>query len=123
MKKILHALFLFAAIGGLAAADAPPAVQTQFDKMSKAITEKNYEAFLADADDPFRATVTQEIFDQASDDISGKLGGGYSATFLGELNKSGYKVYYWKLVPKNGGDDYLATLSVQDGKVGGFSVQ
>lgn len=118
------AFFLLAAFSGLMAADGPPAaVQEQFDSMAKAFVEKNYEVFLKNADESFRSTVTKEIFDQASEETSAKLEGDYTATYMGELNKMGYAVYYWKMSPKSGGDDILASMSIKDGKVAGFIVQ
>lgn len=124
MKTLpLFAFCLLTAVCSLRADGPPPAVQSQFDKMAKAMADQNYEAFVADGDKSFLLQVNKPVFEQAGQQLSAKLAGGYDATYFGELSRQGYSVYYWKLVFKEGGDDALASMSVKDGKVGGFFIQ
>jgi hypothetical protein len=48
---------------------------------------------------------------------------GYETTYMGALSQQNCQVYLWKLIYKDGGDDTLAKLAVQDGKVAGFWLQ
>jgi hypothetical protein len=48
---------------------------------------------------------------------------GYTATYLGDLNQKGFKITLWRLRFTDGGDDALATLSLKDGKIGGFWIK
>jgi hypothetical protein len=52
-----------------------------------------------------------------------KLKAGYDLAYLGDLNQRGYQVTLWRIRFKSGGDDLLATLSMRDGKVGGYWIQ
>jgi hypothetical protein len=44
-------------------------------------------------------------------------------TYLGDLNQGGYQVTLWRIRIKSSSDDLLATLSMKDGKVGGFWIK
>jgi hypothetical protein len=47
---------------------------------------KNYDEFVADADDGLKAALSQTQFDAASNILNKKLKAGYDLTFLGELS-------------------------------------
>ena len=94
--------------------------QTIFDKLLAAQLAGNYDAFVADANDQLKAALTKTQFDSASKVIKKRLIDGYNETFLGELNQRGYQVFLYRLRPKDGGDDLLATMSLKDGKIGGI---
>ena len=91
-----------------------------FKKMLSAQEAHNYDEFVADADDNLKAALSQTQFDAASNLITKKLKDGYDLSSLGELNQKGFQVFLYRLRPKAGGDDLLATLSIKDGKVGGI---
>ena len=55
--------------------------------------------------------------------VAPKLLAGHELSYLGDLRQHGYHVTLWKVSFKDGGDDALATLSVKDGKVGGFFIR
>jgi hypothetical protein len=91
-----------------------------FDKMLAAQDAKQYESFLADANDQLKDTLTRANFEQSSDILRADAAGGpREITFLGELNQSGYEIYLYRLRFKTG--DLLGTLTLdKDGKVAGI---
>jgi predicted naringenin-chalcone synthase len=91
-----------------------------FASLIAAQTAKDYDAFVADADDNLKAALTRTQFDAASNLINKRTSGGYDTTFLGELNQHGYQVFLYRLRFKDGGDDILGTMSLMDDKVGGI---
>jgi hypothetical protein len=109
------------AVGMLAAASAhaEPA-EVIFKKLMEATIANDHEAFIAVTDEAMAAALTKPMLQAVSQQIKPRAEQGYEPTFLGELNQGGYNVHLWRLRFKDGGDDVLATLSVKDGKAGGF---
>ena len=97
---------------------------TQAEKIFKGLlaaqTAKDYEAFLADADDNVKAALTKTQFEASSNLMIQRTSSGYEATFLGRLNQRGYQVFLYRLRFKDGGDDMLGTMSLKADKVGGI---
>ena len=91
-------------------------------KIFSAIENSDYVAFVADGDAPFKQ-LKKEQFDAVSAKVAPKLLAGHELSYLGDLKQHGYHVTLWKVTFKDGGDDALATLSVKDGKVGGFFIR
>jgi len=91
-----------------------------FDKMLAAQDAKDYESFLADADDQLKGSLTRGNFEQSSDILRADAAGGpREVTFLGELNQNGYEIYLYRLRFKTG--DLLGPLTLdKDGKVAGI---
>ena len=103
----------------LHAADSAQAEKI-FSSLVAAQTAKDYDAFVADADDRLKAALTKTQFDASSNFMIKRTSGGYDTTFLGELNQRGYQVFLYRLRFKDGGDDILGTMSLKDDKVGGI---
>ncbi len=91
-------------------------------KLLAAIATSNYEAFIADGEAPFKE-LKKEQFESVATQLGAKLNAGYEVSYLGELKKSGYRVTLWRVTYKDGSDDGLATLSLKDGKVGGYFIR
>ncbi len=91
-------------------------------KLVTAIENDDYFAFIADGEAPFRQ-LTKAQFEVVAAVLAPKLLSGHQVSYLGDLKKQGYRVSLWKVSFKDGGDDLLATLSVKDGKVGGFYIK
>jgi RNA polymerase sigma factor (sigma-70 family) len=107
-------------IASIAVPASPDQIQTT--KLITAIQNDDYDAFIADGNSGFKG-ITKEQFDAVSAQISSRLKAGYSLVYFGEMKKLNYHVTVWKVSYKDGGDDDLAELSVQDGKVGGFWIR
>ncbi|MDV2997793.1 MAG: hypothetical protein N4J56_007498 [Chroococcidiopsis sp. SAG 2025] len=97
-------------------------VPTIFTFLMAAIEENNYGNFVAQGNVAFKQGITKEMFTQVSAQLAPRMKKGYSPVFLGELKQQGYQVYLWKLTFLDGGDDFLARLSLKDGEVGGFLI-
>jgi hypothetical protein len=55
--------------------------------------------------------------------VGSRLKGGFEATYLCQVKKGGIQVYLWKLTFKDGGDDLVALMALQDGKVASLHFQ
>ncbi len=93
---------------------------TTFSQMLDAIQSKSYDKFVANGDARFRSGFTQKMFEELSQRLGSRMDQGYAASFLTILRQQGYAVYVWKLTFKDGKDDYLVSLFIQNGEVGGF---
>jgi hypothetical protein len=123
MKTIMKTALLIVTLSlgpfSLRAADTAQADKI-FKQLIAAQTAKDYDAFVADADDNLKVALTKARFDASSDFMNRRTLGGYEITFLGELNQHGYQVFLYRLRFKDGGDDMLGTMSLKDDKVGGI---
>jgi hypothetical protein len=116
----LATAFLFAV--SIFATEPPAASQAEATKLVSAIAFDNYAAFIADGTASFKG-LKKDQFESVVSQIGSNLKSGYDLAYLGDLNQRGYQVTLWRICFKNGGDDLLATLSMKDGKVGGFSIK
>ena len=119
MRIARLAIVIFLFTNSLRAADSVQA-QKIFQGLLAAQAAKDYDAFVADADDQLKAALTRTQFDAASNLLNRRTAGGYDTTFLGELNQHGYQVFLYRLRFKDGGDDILGTMSLMADKVGGI---
>ena len=122
MNKLIKSMIIAAAVFTTVSAYAEPdqTTQTIFKNLMAATVSDNYEGFIAECDAPMKAALTKPMLEGVSKQIEPRAKQGYDSQYLGELSQHGYKVHLWRLRFKDGGDDVLATLSVKDGKAGGF---
>ncbi|MEO8617358.1 MAG: hypothetical protein ABI600_19660 [Luteolibacter sp.] len=104
------------------ASDVPAEAKSASDKLVTALVNSDYDAFVADGDTAFKG-LKKEQFEAVCKQLSARFKGGYETTYLGELKQKGYAVTLWKITFKDGGDDLLGTLSLKDGKVGGYWIK
>lgn len=104
------------------ATNAPIASQAEATKLVSAIISDDFTSFVADGSTAFQG-LKKEQFEAVVSRLSAKLKNGYDLTYLGDLNQRGYEVTLWRIRFKSGGDDLLATLSMKDGKIGGFWIK
>ena len=97
-----------------------PAADAIFQKLMSAAISSDYESFVAECDAKIKTALTRSQLESVSKQIAPLLQPGYDAEYLSGLNQRGYAVHLWRVRARDGGDDYLATLSVKDGKAGGF---
>ncbi len=93
------------------------------DKLLKATEANDYDSFVSDGTDAFKAALTKQMVEGVSRQLSPRMKKGYQCSYLGELSQQGCRVLLWKLTFKDGGDDTLAKLVLKDGKVAGFWLQ
>jgi hypothetical protein len=93
------------------------------DKLLRAVEVNDYDNFVADANDVFKAALTKPMLQTVSGQFAPRLKKGYACVYLGELMQQGCRVLLWKLTYKDGGDATLAKLALKEGKVAGFWLQ
>ena len=104
------------------ASDAPIGVQGEVTKLVSAIAADDYALCVVDGNPAFQG-LKKDQFESVVSQIASNLKRGYDLAYLGDLNRRGYQVTLWRIRFKSGGDDFLATLSMKDGKVGGFWIK
>ena len=119
-SRMHHAALLFALVSHFAWAQAPQPIETIMKSMLAATQANLLPEFVASGDAAFQAGMTKPMLDSVNRQLGPRLRQGYTASFLSTLKQQGYTVYLWKLEFKDGKDDVLVTMSVRDGKVGGF---
>ena len=120
LLKYMAAAIALLFVASARAADPDPAALAIFKSLMAATVSNDYDGFTAVCDDRMKAAITRANLEGVSGQIAPRAKEGYDSDYLGVLDQRGYKVYLWKLHFKTGGDDTLATLSVKDGKAGGF---
>ena len=105
------------------ASDTAETGRATLDKLLTAVASNDYESFVADGSDAFKAGITKQMLQGVSGQLAPRLKKGYACSRLGELTQQGCRVLLWKLTYKDGGDDTLAKLVLKDGKVAGFLLQ
>ena len=90
--------------------------------MLLAIANGDYASFVSDGDTAFKG-LPKGNFNFVVNKFSTRFKAGYDVVYLGELKKRGIQITLWKISFKDGGDDILVTLSLKDGKVGGFWIK
>lgn len=104
------------------AAEAPADARTAVDQLVGALVAGDHAAFVAGGDEAFRG-FKKEPFDAVCVQIAPLFKKGYETTYLGDLKQKGYAVTLWKFSFKDGSDDLLGTLSLKNGKIGGFWIK
>lgn len=99
---------------------APKFASEIFEAMMGALEDSNRAAFVAFADEDFKTALTPPVFQQVSKQVAPRLQGAHVFNYLGEINRAGYVVHLWRVRFEDGGDDFMAQMSVKDDKVGGF---
>lgn len=123
MNKLIKSMIIAAAaVLTTVSAYAEPdqTTQTLFKNLMAATVSNSYEGFIAECDAAMKAALTKPMLEGVSKQIEPRAKQGYDSQYLGEMTQRAYKVHLWRLRFKDGGDDVLATLSVKDGKAGGF---
>jgi hypothetical protein len=120
---IVVALIGLAGIPILQAATEGPATEGIVNTLLAAIATNNYNAVVSNAAPALKARITRETFTQVSNQLSPRLKTGYKLQYLGSLKQQGVEVFLWKITYMDGGDDMLARLVIQEGKVAGFWFQ
>jgi len=120
---IATALIMLAWLPILNAATDGPSTEGTVHTLLAAIATNNYNALVANATPALKTRITKETFTQVSTQLSPRLKQGYKLQYLGSLKQQGVEVFLWKITYTDGGDDLLAKLVMQEGKVAGFWFQ
>ena len=120
MKTTSAILSIFFCVFSLASAAEPAKEESAaITRNLNAVISESREDFVKNGEPAFQK-LTQEQLVAVSDRFKHRLEEGYETTYLGEFNQQSYRVTLWRLRFKDGKDDALASLSMKDGKIGGF---
>ena len=119
---IIAAATLFGCAVALRSAEPANPDVAMATKLIKAIKQSDYEAFIADGEPAFQQ-MKKEQFAAVAGQLAPRFQAGFEISYLGDLRQRGYHVILCKISFKDGRDDALATLSMKEGKVGGFFIR
>ena len=87
------------------------------------LVERDHAAFLKPGTQTFKSAISKAMFDSVCDQVTGNLSKGYSYVYFGYLNHSNIIEHVYKIKCKGINDDFLARITIMDGKVAGFLLQ
>jgi len=119
--KISTFIITLLATTSIALANPSADAEKHSERLLKSIETSDYELFIQESEPAFQK-IEKKAFDSVVAQLAPRMKKGYEATYLGTLNQQGYSVTLWKL-DFSEGDDALATLSIKDGKVGGYWIK
>lgn len=114
------ALVLGVGTARAANAQAPAPIEAIMKNMLAAVQANSLQDFVAAGDMSFKTGMTVPMLDAVSKQMAPRLKQGYTTAYVGKLNQHGYTVHLWKVEFKDGKDDFLVTMAVRNGEVGGF---
>jgi len=88
-----------------------------------ATASKNYELFTTVGDAGYKASITQKMFDDVSDQLASRLQKGYSINYFGDLKQGNCQIYLWKLSFEDGGDEFVVHMTMNGDKVAGIFIE
>jgi hypothetical protein len=98
----------------------PVSTQGTVKTLLAAIAANNYDRFIANAAPALKTKITKEGFTRVSTQLSPRLKKGYELQSLGSFKHQGVETFLWKITYKDGGDDMLAELDLENGRVAYF---
>jgi len=98
---------------------APVPATQNFDMMMDALKDDDYQAFISMGTPTFQHALSKTLFETVAAQVGPREREGFKATYLDSLKKGGLTVYLWKIEFKTG-DDTLAQMTLDNGKVAGF---
>jgi RNA polymerase sigma-70 factor (ECF subfamily) len=92
-------------------------------RMLVALIERNYDDFLLDAGDVFKAASNRDLMARIDRDLGQRLRAGYQLTALTGVRKTEGAAFLFKVEFADGGDDLVLTLVLDGNRVVGFLQQ
>jgi hypothetical protein len=104
-------------------AQAPAKPEELMRKLMTAVENNDYASFVADSIPEFKGNVTPQIVEGVSKQLASRMKEGYECVYLTEMKQREFKIYLWKVVFKDGGDEALIKMVVRDDQIAGFWIQ
>ena len=99
------------------------AIQNMFDNLIAATIEKDFAKFSRDGTSIFKGFCNKMMFKIGCIQLSPLLSKNHEVMFLTELKEKDLMAYLWKISFKSQSDDFLARLTIKDGKVASFFIK
>lgn len=107
----------------LAPEDPSQKMRPALERILKALQTNDHDLFPAGVTTEPGTGVTRRSLEEMSAGMAPRLEKGYDISYLGELKQGGFQVHLWKLAHRDGGDDTLVRLVLENGKVSGFRLE
>ncbi|MBE9095593.1 hypothetical protein [Tychonema sp. LEGE 07203] len=88
-----------------------------------ATASKNYELFTTVGDAGYKTSITQKMFDDVSEQLASRMEKGYSINYFGEIKQGNCPIYLWKLSFEDGGDEFVAHMTMNGDQVAGIFIE
>ncbi|MCL5125385.1 MAG: hypothetical protein M1511_12995 [Deltaproteobacteria bacterium] len=92
-------------------------------KLLKSIENDQYATFIERGSDYFKSRISQRHFHNVSERLAQHLKNGFDVIFLTEFKEAGLVGTLWKIEYRDGFDDALVKIFLEDGKVAGVWFQ
>ena len=100
---------------------APPEAEEILRRLLAATASGDYEAYLAPGTDRFKEGVSGAMFEGVRREVAPRLQAGHTIDFLAQMGNCEHRVYLWKIVFTDGGQDYVARVVLtEENQVAGF---
>jgi hypothetical protein len=116
-------LLVIAAPPDVQAQTPDPGIHSQVVKLLKSIENNQYETFLEDGSEYFRSRISKQHFANVSERLGQQLKNGFDVIYLTQFKQAGLVGTLWKIEYRDGSDDALAKIFMEDGKIAGFWFQ
>ena len=100
-----------------------PEERAQVIKLLKCIENDQYAAFVEGGSDYFKSRISEQHFHNVSEGLAQHLKNGFDVIYLTEFRQAGLVGTLWKIEYKDGLDDALAKIYIENGKIEGFWFQ
>lgn len=125
---ILQMLFVFLILamfkGANGQTETPhPDVRSLVIKLLKCIEDDQYETFVEGGSDYFKSRISKEHFHNVSERLAQHLKNGYDIKFLTEFKQADLVGTLWKIEYRDGFDDALVKIFMENGKIAGLWFQ
>ncbi|MGC8660615.1 MAG: hypothetical protein ACP5U1_16225 [Desulfomonilaceae bacterium] len=100
-----------------------PEERDMVTKLLKSIQDDQYDTFIEHGSDYFKSRISREHFHNVSERLAQHLKNGFDVIFLTEFKQAGVVGTLWKIEYRDGFDDALAKIFLENGKVEGFWFQ
>lgn len=97
--------------------------RAQVIKLLKCIENDQYGAFVDGGSDYFKSRISEEHFHNVSERLAQHLKNGYEVKFLTEFKQADLVGTLWKIEYRDGFDDALVKIFMENGKISGFWFQ
>jgi hypothetical protein len=100
-----------------------PDERAQVIKLLKCIENDQYGAFVEGGSDYFKSRISEEHFHNVSERLAQHLKNGYEVKFLTEFKQADLVGTLWKIEYRDGFDDALVKIFMENGKIAGVWFQ
>lgn len=88
----------------------------------ESIASRNYDRFLSVGNEGYVKGITQEQFENVSQQLAPRMVSGYNTVYFGQLKQAQYQIYLWKLSFEDDSDEYCIRMTVDGDRVAGILI-